>query len=855
MSQEVDQLVNTIIEGDEDFSVKEVSLPGDELLAWMVQGVLEISGKVTRTDRYVHQYSTSIELYTSWNFPDDWSPEQRVGTSAALDSAIDALEKDIKEKMEAWNDKIYEELEAAYDNSISNEVISDEAEAKNWLFDEDGHLVDEGEEGITFDELSDGAKDNFRFNNYTVNYNYSEWWSEPVILEWKWLLKNKGFENVEIAFSGFYSQGDGASFTGKLVDAKTYLIGPDPLTFPEEQREQLYEGRDDDFSVKDLAHPPSPDEVAQMVQAVLRRANVRRLHNEAEQSDKDDLKDVSGPGEPRKQRPITNIKTTADYKEYEQRVAEFFEREGINNLSAMSDEEGNTIQDKFSWRPCECCRRPLGRTRIQANGYNPTTGKIQEYKICTDCEYYAAYGKLDDMTMMDMKDEPEAPIQERYGGAKQERSIWYHGTSAKLIPKILSQGLVTEPKVRAWAEDPYPTSTVQPTRKSLPSIYVTTRLGTATSSAQKVAHRDKSNQAVIVMELQPRSLIADEDDVNSHLKHIEDHLQGSQYHHVWPYFAEVYPDQIKPGQEEYVQQAQKRKLDWVNRIAHYLVHGYSKDKTGHPELEKQVKEMLYNEGFRVMLERNVAYIKDSWDLSQWKKQWHESFGDYDNAPPIPDVDEAEAKWLAFSDKLARTLKDKARPVKDKSASRMRDTGRATSNIGFSGSNRIICIIERTDAKTPDYHSTMIVHYGKPPEKLIKDWTETIGQLRPEDIVYKNNIAEALSDEGFDKHEVLPPQTWLYEIREWNQCKSINYFVTDNNAFKWKDGSRIEPLGAAFLSGLRSVGGHTFPRRTKDNDLKMIAEAQIRVFKKAGHFDQNEWKDVWEWLKAIKKTEL
>lgn len=881
MSQEVDQLISAIIEGDDDFSVKEVSLPGDELLAWMVQGVLEISGKVTRSDsHYVHQYSTSIELFVSYNFPDDWPVEQRNGTEEALGPALDALEKDIKEKMVSWNHKIYRELEAAYDDSISDEAISSWAEANDIRFDENG---DEADAGVTFDELDDRAKDDYRYK-FDQRHNDVEWWSEQVKLEWAWLLDKKGFTDVEINFSGFSSQGDGASFTGHLSDAKTYLIGPDPLTFPENEREQLGEAIDD-FQVKDLAHPESPDEVARMVMAVLRRANVRRLRitptvlvksdravrgeikgtkaeaeqqinmaltrlppmpnyilnvwtdslargdwrpgarrkfyvninsrlpmNEAEQSDKDDLKDVSGPGEPRNQRPITNIKTTADYKEYEQRVAEFFQREGINCLNGMSDAEGNTIQDEFSHRPCDCCHRPLSGTRIQANGYNPTTGEIQEYRICTDCEYYAAYGQLDDMTMMDMKEEP--PIQERHGGAEQERGIWYHGTSAKLIPQILSQGLITEPKVRAWDKDPYPTSTVQATRKSLPGIYLTSNLGTATSSAQKVAHRDKTNQAIVVMEIQPRSLIADEDDVNSHLKYIEAHLQGSQYHHVWPYMAEVYPDQIKAGQEEYIRDAQKRKLDWVNRTTRYLVHGYNAaEQNGHPELEKRVKELLYNEGYRVMLERNVAYIKDNWDLSQWKKQWHEGFGDYDNAPPIPDVDQAEAKWLAFSDQLARTLKDKARSVKDKSGFRMRDTGRATANIGFSGSNRIICVIERTDARSPEYHSTMVVHYGKPPEKLIKDWNEGIGQLRPGDIVYKNQVSEG----------------WTYEIKPWKSCKSISY-----------------------LLGESRVGGHTFPSRLDDGSLRMVAETQIKVFMAAGRFEPSKWKNVWEWFKQAQQ---
>ena len=59
--------------------------------------------------------------------------------------------------------------------------------------------------------------------------------------------------------------------------------------------------------------------------------------------------------------------TRAEYAEYQQAVADFFEHEGIANLSSTSSEPF------FFWRPCQCCGTALGGNREEANGYNPTT--------------------------------------------------------------------------------------------------------------------------------------------------------------------------------------------------------------------------------------------------------------------------------------------------------------------------------------------------------------------------------------------------------------------------------------------------------------------------------------------------
>lgn len=95
--------------------------------------------------------------------------------------------------------------------------------------------------------------------------------------------------------------------------------------------------------------------------------------------------------------------TASEYQDYQARVARFFEREGVHNhLSPISDEKGNW-EEYFSWRPCDCCGSPLGGNRIDVDTYRlANTDVILKFSVCTDCLYYAEYGQLDDMTMMEI---------------------------------------------------------------------------------------------------------------------------------------------------------------------------------------------------------------------------------------------------------------------------------------------------------------------------------------------------------------------------------------------------------------------------------------------------------------------
>ena len=70
-----------------------------------------------------------------------------------------------------------------------------------------------------FDELSDDAKKKALENLRHINVDGAcDDWHEPLIEEFKEDLKAVGFKPDNVRFRGFWSQGDGASFTGKIVD-------------------------------------------------------------------------------------------------------------------------------------------------------------------------------------------------------------------------------------------------------------------------------------------------------------------------------------------------------------------------------------------------------------------------------------------------------------------------------------------------------------------------------------------------------------------------------------------------------------------------------------------------------------
>jgi hypothetical protein len=74
----------------------------------------------------------------------------------------------------------------------------------------------------SFDELSKEvqAKVLEKYRNREVDHDS---WHDPIIEGIKEELEAMGFKDVAVGFSGFWSQGDGASFTAKSIDVEKYI--------------------------------------------------------------------------------------------------------------------------------------------------------------------------------------------------------------------------------------------------------------------------------------------------------------------------------------------------------------------------------------------------------------------------------------------------------------------------------------------------------------------------------------------------------------------------------------------------------------------------------------------------------
>jgi len=77
-----------------------------------------------------------------------------------------------------------------------------------------------------------------------VESHMGDHWFESLIEDSVNELAEHGFEDAEIAFSGFWSQGDGASFTCKRIDVSLFLKKHWPeMDFQSEQIERWEEGK------------------------------------------------------------------------------------------------------------------------------------------------------------------------------------------------------------------------------------------------------------------------------------------------------------------------------------------------------------------------------------------------------------------------------------------------------------------------------------------------------------------------------------------------------------------------------------------------------------------------------------
>ena len=74
-----------------------------------------------------------------------------------------------------------------------------------------------------FNELSEATQEKVLDNLWDINVDSSYDWWDNSICDWIERLSERGFNDAEIRFSGFGSQGDGARFTCTDVDILKFL--------------------------------------------------------------------------------------------------------------------------------------------------------------------------------------------------------------------------------------------------------------------------------------------------------------------------------------------------------------------------------------------------------------------------------------------------------------------------------------------------------------------------------------------------------------------------------------------------------------------------------------------------------
>ena len=84
---------------------------------------------------------------------------------------------------------------------------------------------DESKIPFQFEELSPDIQEKV-LNDYRETYSeyLSDWWYDDVIENFESKLENLGLETIVCNFTGFWSQGDGASFTANVRDVKKFLM-------------------------------------------------------------------------------------------------------------------------------------------------------------------------------------------------------------------------------------------------------------------------------------------------------------------------------------------------------------------------------------------------------------------------------------------------------------------------------------------------------------------------------------------------------------------------------------------------------------------------------------------------------
>lgn len=179
---------------------------------------------IASVDRINRHYSHSrtvradVTLVGAGEDPDTGEPvPEAIDTEA--ENLADTFENMLGEFVVDFSNNLYRRLEKEYEYQFWGEGAEESIRANEYEFDEDGNRSDGG--GYTYDQLEASAKERAK-QWWAEGSGDDNWWYETTLDEAKEGLSKIGFSDPDISFSGFGSQGDGASFTSKYLDVDDF---------------------------------------------------------------------------------------------------------------------------------------------------------------------------------------------------------------------------------------------------------------------------------------------------------------------------------------------------------------------------------------------------------------------------------------------------------------------------------------------------------------------------------------------------------------------------------------------------------------------------------------------------------
>lgn len=291
---------------------------------------------------------------------------------------------------------------------------------------------------------------------------------------------------------------------------------------------------------------------------------------------------------------------------------------------------------------------------------------------------------------------------------KAPRYIMYHGTSTKFLKKIMSRGLIVDPKDKKWDVDDQ-TNVYISSRVSLKGVYITSNLMTAVSASTNTTNKFGGNSLFVIVLFQPQSAFPDEDVIRYLIDRAVAVATGVGVSEIYDQLAVA---ELTYGDKDiYFKKFKETIVDAFNLVGH---NSLGVD-------DKKLYDMLLAE----LIRRSAHHVKNSkWDKWKGFYYWIERHPEYkleDLQKLVPSVQEAESNYLKALEKMTVMLKSKRKAVDDFIYSL-----RSPNNIGFRGRNKIVAIVEEFPWESGK-PSKLKKHYGTIPNEFLEAFRQRVGR--------------------------------------------------------------------------------------------------------------------------------